>query len=98
VFRENTFTSAIIEVAEDQRVIDSGPYRVVRHPMYAGAGLVMLATPVALGSWAALPCVIAMLLAIVARLLAEERYLAKEMRGYEEYCCNVRFRLVPFIW
>jgi protein-S-isoprenylcysteine O-methyltransferase Ste14 len=98
VFRENAFTSAIIKVAEDQRVIDSGPYRVVRHPMYAGAGLMMLAMPVALGSWLALPCVVAMLLAIVARLLAEERSLARELRGYDEYCRKVRFRLLPCIW
>jgi len=98
VFRENRYTRATIEVSEEQTVITTGPYHVVRHPMYAGALLLMLATPPALGSWAALPCVVPLLLVIVIRLLEEEQYLVAHLPGYAEYCRQVRFRLVPFVW
>ncbi|HMN27962.1 MAG TPA: hypothetical protein PKE45_07385, partial [Caldilineaceae bacterium] len=70
----------------------------VRHPMYAGAMLLMIFTPVALGSWLALPFVIPLILVIVARLLDEERFLKANLRGYEGYCQQVHSRLVPSIW
>ncbi len=98
VFRANTFTSATIEVAKEQTVISTGPYAVVRHPMYAGALVFMLGVPLALGSAWALFGVLALVIVIVWRLLAEERYLGRELRGYDEYRQRVRYRLVPHVW
>jgi protein-S-isoprenylcysteine O-methyltransferase Ste14 len=98
VFRENTYTSATIEVSDEQKVISSGPYRVVRHPMYAGAFLLLLATPLALGSWVALPFPIPLILVIVIRLLDEERFLSSNLGGYEAYRQKVHYRLVPYVW
>lgn len=98
VFRENSFTSAVIEVAQEQRVITSGPYSLVRHPMYAGASLLVLFTPLALGSWVAIICAVPLILVIAARLLDEETYLAANLRGYADYRQKVRHRLVPFVW
>jgi protein-S-isoprenylcysteine O-methyltransferase Ste14 len=98
VFRENTYASSIVEVAESQKVISTGPYAVVRHPMYAGAILIFFATPLALDSWwAFIPAVIVS--AIVAvRLVDEEKFLAAKLTGYEDYRRQVRYRLVPGIW
>lgn len=98
VFRENTYTSAIIEVADEQKVISTGPYSLVRHPMYAGAFLLLLFTPIALGSWVGVPFALPVILIIVIRLLDEEKYLAANLNGYEEYRQKVRYRLIPFIW
>ncbi len=98
VFRENSYTRATIEVSSDQRVITTGPYSVVRHPMYAGAMGLLIFTPVALGSWVAIPLIIALILVIAARALDEERFLRANLRGYAEYCQQVRYRLVPFAW
>ena len=98
VFRENTYTSATIEVSDAQQVIRSGPYGVVRHPMYAGALLLLLFTPLALGSWVAMPFVLPLLVVIVARLLDEEHFLAEHLGGYAAYREQVRYRLVPLIW
>lgn len=98
VFKANTYTSATIEISPEQRVITSGPYSVVRHPMYGGAFLLLLFTPLALGSWLAIPILIPLILVIIARLLDEEKYLSANLRGYEDYRRKVRFRLVPFLW
>jgi protein-S-isoprenylcysteine O-methyltransferase Ste14 len=98
VFRENSYTRATIEVSAEQNVITSGPYAVVRHPMYAGAMLLLIFTPIALGSWAGVPISILLILIIVARLLDEERFLKANLSGYEEYCQKVRYRLLPLIW
>ncbi len=98
VFRENSFTSAIVEVSDEQRVVSTGPYSVVRHPMYSGAMLLLIFTPLALGSWVGLPFAIPVILVIVARLLAEERFLAGNLGGYDEYRTKVRWRLLPGIW
>ena len=98
VFRENTFTSATIEVARDQRVISTGPYRIVRHPMYAGAVVLLTATPLALGSWWSLLVVPLFIGVIVWRLLGEERVLAATLPGYVEYLATTRARLIPGIW
>lgn len=98
VFRANRFTSGTIEVVPGQRVTEHGPYAFVRHPMYAGGGLLVLSTPPALGSWAALPLCFALLLVLVARIFDEERYLSANLAGYEEYLVKVRYRLVPFVW
>ena len=98
VFRENSFSRATIELSDEQTVIDSGPYRFVRHPMYAGAALLLLFTPPALGSWVAVPLPLPLIAVVVARLLAEERFLRAGLEGYEAYCGRVRRRLVPFVW
>jgi protein-S-isoprenylcysteine O-methyltransferase Ste14 len=98
VFRENSFTSAIIEVSDEQRVISSGPYGLVRHPMYSGASVLLLFTSPALGSWLGIPCAVAVILVVVARSVAEEKFLLANLRGYEEYRRKVPYRLIPFIW
>lgn len=98
VFRENTFTSATIEVQEQQRVISTGPYALVRHPMYAGAFIMLLGIPLALGSWWAYLFIFLLFVAIVWRLLEEEKFLAINLPGYTRYRQKVRYRLIPFIW
>jgi protein-S-isoprenylcysteine O-methyltransferase Ste14 len=98
VYRENTFTSATIEVAKDQKVISTGPYAVVRHPMYASALLYLLGTPLALRSYWGLVAFGAVLPFLLWRLLDEERFLSANLSGYTEYSQRVRHRLVPFVW
>lgn len=98
VYRENSFTSAIIEVAEDQTVVSTGPYAIVRHPMYASGAFYLLGTPLALGSyWGLLP-IAAMAPFLLWRLVDEEHFLAANLPGYSEYRKQVRHRLVPFVW
>ena len=98
VFRENTFTSATIEVVADQRVVSTGPYAVVRHPMYSGSLLYFLGIPIALGSWWGLLVGILMMPVFVLRLFDEEKLLARNLPGYSEYMDRVKYRLVPFVW
>jgi protein-S-isoprenylcysteine O-methyltransferase Ste14 len=98
VYRENTFTSATIEVTENQTVISTGPYAIVRHPMYASASLYLLGTPLALGSWWGFVPIAVMLPFLIWRLLDEEGFLARNLPGYAEYQRQVRHRLVPFVW
>jgi protein-S-isoprenylcysteine O-methyltransferase Ste14 len=98
VFKENTFTAATIEVVSDQTVISTGPYAIVRHPMYSGALVMLLGTPLALGSWWGLLMFVPMVFTIAWRALDEERVLLTNLRGYEEYCQMVRYRLVPHVW
>jgi len=98
VYKENTFTSATIEVAKDQRVISTGPYALVRHPMYAGGLLYLLGTPLALGSWWGLAAFAVTLPFLIWRLVDEEAFLVKNLPGYAEYREKVRFRLMPGVW
>ena len=98
VFKANSFTSGIIEVAENQRVISSGPYALVRHPMYLGSLIMLAGIPLSLGSWWGLILIGVMTGAIVLRLLDEEKFLARHLKGYEEYVKRVRYRLAPFVW
>ena len=98
VFKENTFTSAIIEIGDDQRVITTGPYALVRHPMYIGALVMLIGVPLALGSFWGLLVIIPMTLVLIWRLLDEERFLAANLDGYSEYQRKVRYHLVPLIW
>ena len=98
VYKENTFTSATIEVAADQRVISTGPYAIVRHPMYAGGLLYLLATPLSLGSWWGLLAVAATTPFLVWRMVDEERFLAERLQGYSDYCSRMRWRLIPRIF
>ena len=98
VYRANTYTAATIQLAENQTVISTGPYAIVRHPMYASASLYVLGTPLALGSWWGLVVVAEFIPLLVWRLLDEERFLATNLRGYSEYQQRVRYRLVPHVW
>jgi len=98
VFRENTFTSATIEIADGQRVICTGPYALVRHPMYAGAVLLFFGMPLALGSYWGLLGFAVVLPALIWRLLDEERFLSRNLPGYVAYCAEVRWRLIPGIF
>jgi protein-S-isoprenylcysteine O-methyltransferase Ste14 len=98
VLRENTYAASTIQVEENQRVISTGPYALVRHPMYAGALILMLGIPLALGSWWGLLLFIPGLAVILWRLLDEERFLSENLAGYTDYKNKVRYRLVPFVW
>jgi protein-S-isoprenylcysteine O-methyltransferase Ste14 len=98
VMRENTFAAATVTVEVGQRVISSGLYAWVRHPMYAGGVLLFFAMPIALGSWWALPVAALGMPVLAARIFDEERALITELAGYEEYCRAVPYRLIPRIW
>lgn len=98
VLRENSYASRIIEVEADQKVISSGPYAVIRHPMYLGISLMFLFTPLALGSyWAMLSSVLIVPL-LVARIRSEESLLQRELKGYTEYMQKTKYRLIPGVW
>jgi protein-S-isoprenylcysteine O-methyltransferase Ste14 len=98
VFRANPFTSATIELAANQKVISTGPYAVVRHPMYGGALFYLIGIPIALGSWWGIAVIALILPALIWRLVDEERFLAKNLPGYTEYRDRTKYRLAPFIW
>jgi protein-S-isoprenylcysteine O-methyltransferase Ste14 len=98
VYKENTFASATIELAPEQKVISTGPYKLVRHPMYMGALFMFAGIPLSLGSLWALLVIALMLPALIWRLLDEEKFLVKNLPGYSEYKNTVRRRLVPFVW
>jgi protein-S-isoprenylcysteine O-methyltransferase Ste14 len=98
VFRENSFASATVELSSDQKVISTGPYASIRHPMYAG-GLVMFAgIPIALGSWWAVLILLALLPFLARRMFDEEQFLAANLTGYAAYMEKVRYRLIPRVW
>ena len=98
VFRANTYTSAVVEVDRAQRVVTTGPYAIVRHPMYAGAFVMLAGVPLALGSWIAFVAVALLAGAIVWRLLDEEQLLVRDLEGYADYRASVRWRLIPRVW
>ncbi len=98
VFKENTYSSAIIELAPDQTIISTGPYAVVRHPMYAAGCVLLTAIPIALGSWWGLLAIAASLPVLVWRLLDEECFLARNLAGYQDYQASVPYRLIPHVW
>jgi protein-S-isoprenylcysteine O-methyltransferase Ste14 len=97
-FRENTFTAGTIEIAEGQHVVDSGPYAVVRHPMYGGAIILVAGIPLALGSWWGLIPAALLVPVMVWRLVREEAFLAANLTGYAAYRDRVRYRLAPIVW
>lgn len=98
VFKENQYASRVIEVVSGQKVIQSGPYRIVRHPMYLGSVLMYVASPLALGSyWAVIPALF-ILPILMARIVNEEKVLIKELEGYSDYKLKTRYRLFPGIW
>jgi protein-S-isoprenylcysteine O-methyltransferase Ste14 len=97
--KANRFASSIIETIEDQKVIDTGPYKIVRHPMYSGGLIFILFTPIALGSyWALIPFLVGISAWLVLRIINEEKYLINNLLGYKEYCKKTKYRLIPFIW
>jgi protein-S-isoprenylcysteine O-methyltransferase Ste14 len=98
VYRENTYTSATIQVEANQTVIETGPYAVVRHPLYATALLYVLGTPLALGSYWGLVPALTLIPLLMWRLSDEEEMLVQELEGYSEYRRRVRYRLVPGFW
>jgi protein-S-isoprenylcysteine O-methyltransferase Ste14 len=98
VVKENTFASATIEVSENQTVVSSGLYSIVRHPMYSGGLLILLGTPLALGSLWGLALVALSVIWLIWRLIDEEKFLSKNLPGYDEYQQKVQYRLVPYFW
>jgi protein-S-isoprenylcysteine O-methyltransferase Ste14 len=98
VLLENEFASRTVEVMQGQRVISSGPYAYVRHPMYLAVLLMVLASPIALGSWWALLLALSIIPILVVRILDEEKVLARDLEGYAEYRQEVRYRMVPGLW
>ncbi|MEE0928475.1 MAG: isoprenylcysteine carboxylmethyltransferase family protein [Acutalibacteraceae bacterium] len=98
VLRENTYLSRTIEVQENQKVIDTGLYGLVRHPMYSVTLLLFLSMPLVLGSVYSFLVFLAYPFIIVKRIKSEEEFLLKELEGYREYMQKVKYRLIPFIW
>ena len=98
VMRENAYLSRTIKVEEGQCVVSTGLYGIVRHPMYAATILLFLMMPLVLGSWYAAIIFLIYPVLIIIRLKGEEKLLAKELPGYEEYQKKVKYRLLPFIW
>jgi protein-S-isoprenylcysteine O-methyltransferase Ste14 len=98
VFKQNSYASRIIETDTEQKVITTGLYGVVRHPMYIGVLIMYLPTPLALGSyWGLIPMAL-LPVALVFRILNEEKVLRENLEGYQEYCLKTRYRLIPYIW
>ncbi len=97
-FRENAFTAPVVKIQERQHVITSGPYRLVRHPMYASVLLFFLGAPLLLGSWVGLAFVPLFAVVLAVRAVLEERVLSAGLPGYPAYAARVRFRLIPHVW
>lgn len=97
-FRENAFAAPVIKIQQNQQVIDTGPYAIVRHPMYASALFLFIGVPLLLGSWLGLLLSVLFILAIAWRAVREERTLCDELIGYQDYAVRVRYRFIPFVW
>lgn len=95
---QNRFASRVIEIQQGQRVIDSGVYSVIRHPLYTAAIIMFFSSPIVLGSFYALLPMVCYPVAIMLRIKNEEKVLRKGLEGYAEYMTRVRYRLIPFIW
>jgi protein-S-isoprenylcysteine O-methyltransferase Ste14 len=98
VFKENSYASTVIQVEKEQQVITTGPYTLVRHPMYTGLLMVMLFTPLALGSYWALIFSILFIPTIIFRIRKEEKVLVRDLPGYTDYINKTRYRLLPSVW
>lgn len=98
VLKQNSYAASTVVVEADQPVVSTGVYGVIRHPMYAGALLLILVTPLALGSYWGLVTTLAALPALIWRLTDEERVLRRDLPGYADYCSQIRYRLIPGIW
>jgi protein-S-isoprenylcysteine O-methyltransferase Ste14 len=98
VMRQNSYASRVIEIQQGQKVIDTGLYSIVRHPMYSAATLLYVSSTLVLGSYYALIPVVFIPAILAIRLLNEEKVLKKDLPGYSEYMAKVRYRLIPFVW
>jgi len=98
VYKENSFASATIEVAPGQKVISTGPYAIVRHPMYTGGMFYLFGMPLALGSWWGFVPLAAMLPALFWRISKEEQFLSEHLPGYSAYLAKVRWRMIPKVY
>ena len=98
VMKSNSYAASTIQVEEGQRVVSTGPYAYVRHPMYSGALLLVAAMPLALGSWLGVLLIVPFFPVLVWRILDEEDFLRKDLPGYAEYMRRVRYRLIPRVW
>ena len=98
VMRENAYLSRTVEVQENQKVVDTGLYGVIRHPMYTATILLYLAMPIVLGSWIAFVIMLCYPVIIIFRIRNEEKVLEQGLAGYKEYKQKVKYRLIPFIW
>ena len=98
VMNSNSYAASTIQVEEGQRVVSTGPYAYVRHPMYSGALLLVAAMPLALGSWLSVLLIVPFFPVLVWRILDEEDFLRKDLPGYTEYMRRVRYRLIPRVW
>ena len=98
VFKENTYGGATIETVADQKVISTGPYALVRHPMYVGVLIMITGIPLALDAWWGLAIFAVAAPGLIWRILDEEKFLKKDLPGYVEYTQKVRYRLVPYVW
>jgi protein-S-isoprenylcysteine O-methyltransferase Ste14 len=98
VYKENTFASATIELVPEQKVISTGLYALVRHPMYLGAFFLLVGMSLSLGSWWGLFAFLLIMAALIWRIIDEEKFLARNLLGYPEYQKKVRFRLIPLVW
>jgi protein-S-isoprenylcysteine O-methyltransferase Ste14 len=97
-FRENAFAAPVVKIQEGQRVIDTGPYAIVRHPMYASALLLLIGLPLLLGSWIGLALSVVFIIGIAWRAVHEEHALRAELQGYADYAARVRYRFIPGVW
>lgn len=99
-FRENSFLSPAVRIQSErgQTVVSTGPYHYVRHPMYAGAAILLIGTTLLLGSWYGLLPMLAIIVAVSIRAVQEERTLRTELAGYDEYMAHVKYRLIPYVW
>jgi protein-S-isoprenylcysteine O-methyltransferase Ste14 len=98
VFRQNSYASRIIEIDQEQKVITTGLYSIIRHPMYIGVLIMYMPTPLALGSyWGLIPMSL-LPVALAFRIINEEKVLRENLPGYIEYCQKTRYRLIPYIW
>jgi protein-S-isoprenylcysteine O-methyltransferase Ste14 len=88
----------VVKIQQGQRAIDTGPYAIVRHPMYTSALFLFIGVPLLLGSWLGLAVSALFILAIAWRAVHEERVLHAELSGYESYAARVRYRFIPFVW
>ena len=98
VFKENTYGGATVETTADQKVISTGPYALIRHPMYAGVLVMIVGIPFALDAWWSIAIFAVAFPGLIWRILDEEKLLKKDLQGYVEYAQKVKYRLIPYIW
>jgi protein-S-isoprenylcysteine O-methyltransferase Ste14 len=98
VFKQNSYASRIVEVEKDQKIITTGLYSIIRHPMYIGVIVMYVPTPIALGSYWGLIPMATIPFALIFRILNEEKVLGKDLPGYKEYCQKTKYRLIPYLW